>query len=90
MTSRARSWSRVALKLDVVLEALAPEAEGGSQSQAALHNLNELAQYNRFMIAGMLADLTVEHHICVRQADTVGPDPAGFPDQLQAYQIRIE
>ena len=90
MTSRARSWSRCALKIDVVLQALALEAENGSQKVAALHNLEMLAQYNRLMIAGMLADLTVEHQACVRQTDTADPDPADLPFQLHKFESRID
>ena len=61
MTSRARTWSRAALKIDKMIQALVDEAEYGARKECALHNLKLMASYKRLMIAGMLADLTVEH-----------------------------
>ena len=77
MTSRAKSWSRGALKIDAVFKALAKEAEFGARKEAAMYNIRELASYKRLMIAGMLADLTVEHQSIVRQTDVADLDPVG-------------
>ena len=62
------------MTIDAILEAVARDAEDGPQKHTSLYNLQELDQYNRLMIAGRLADLTVEHQYCVRQEDIVDPD----------------
>ena len=90
MTSRARSWSRGALKIGAVFKALAREAEEGPRKEAALHNLQMLAPYKRLMISGLLADLTVEHQICVRQTDVSDPDPAELPLIMRRFENRVD
>ena len=89
MSSRARSMSRAVLKIDPLLTALAREAEGGSKKEAALHNLRMIAPYRRLVIAGLLADLTVEHHKCVRETDVEDPDPAEIAHQLARFESRV-
>ena len=89
MSSRARSMSRAVLKIDPLLTALAREAEGGSKKEAALHNLRMKAPYRRLVIAGLLADLTVEHHKCVRETDVEDPDPAEIAHQLARFESRV-
>jgi hypothetical protein len=88
MTSRARSYGRGILKIDALLMALAKEAEGGARAEAALHNLRELAKYNRLMIAGMLADFTVEHQLMVRHTDVADPDPVEVPQLMRQFVAR--
>ena len=90
MTSRAKSWSRGALKIDSVFKALAKEAEFGARKEAAMYNIRELASYKRLMIAGMLADLTVEHQSIVRQTDVADPDPVEVPQLMRQFVVRME
>ena len=84
MTSRARTWRRAALKIDKMIQALADEAEHGARKECALHNLQAIASYNRLMIAGMLADLTVEH-----QARIPPPTPLACCGNFVERQARI-
>jgi len=90
MTSRARSYRRGALTIDGVFKALAKEAEGGARKEAALHNIQELSKFNRLMIAGMLADLTVEHQQMVRPTDTADPDPVEVPQLMRQFAARVD
>ena len=50
----------------------------------------ELASYKRLMIAGMLADLTVEHQSIVRQTDVADPDPVEVPQLMRRFVVRME
>ena len=70
-SSRARALSRQSLKITEVFSMLAREAEGGHLKRDALHNLRELSPYRRLMLCGLLADVTFEHHLLIRQTDTV-------------------
>ena len=89
MSSQARSLSRASLKLSDVLSALAREADGQTSAksvQAARYNIKEIASYRRLMIAGLLADLCVEHHKAIRQADRETCDPAMVAAYLQDFE----
>ena len=89
MSSQARSLSRASLKLSDLLTALAREAEGSASSksvQAARYNIREIASYRRLMIAGLLADLCVEHHKAIRQAGTETCDPAMVASYLADFE----
>ena len=92
MSSQARALSRASLKLSDLLTALAREAEGSASSksvQAARYNIRELASYKRLMIAGLLADLCVEHHKAIRQADTEACDPAMVAAYLTDFEKTV-
>ena len=89
MSSQARSLSRASLKLSDLLSALAREAEGqtsAKSAQAARYNIKEIASYRRLMVAGLLADLCVEHHKAIRQADTETCDPAMVAAYLSDFE----
>ena len=89
MTSRARSYTRQALKHVGALSALAREAEEGPMNDDALFNIRQLASYKRLMIAGMLGDLALEHQLCVHRADTRDPDPAELDVCVLRFNQRV-
>ena len=91
-SSRARALARSAMKLPDLLSLLAREADGSSASpsvQAARHNLREVCSYNVLMVAGLLADLCVEHHKCVREVDQANLDPAMVGAYIHKFKQRV-
>ena len=89
MSSRANVYRRIAgVHLTDLLSALALECEDGAMKTEARHNLRSMAPFGRFMLAGLLADLTVEHHKAVRETDTADPDPALVSQQLARFKLR--
>lgn len=89
MSSRANVYRRIAgVHLTDMLSALARECEGGAMKKEALHNLRSMAPFRRFMLAGLLADLTVEHQKAVRETDTADPDPCLVSQQLARFRLR--
>ena len=80
------------MKLPDFLSLLAREADGSSTSpsvQAARHNLREVCSYNVLMVAGLLADLVVEHQKCVREVDQAELDPAMVGAYIHKFKQRV-
>ena len=88
MSSRSKPYRRAALKMLPLFAALAAEAEDGKYADATLANLKEIAPYRRFTLAGMLADLTVEHRHAVLETDTGDPDPSMTEGLLIRFEER--
>ena len=88
MSSRSRPYQRSTLKMRSLLCALAAEAEGGGYADATLANLKKIAPYLRFVLAGMMADLTAEHRHAVLETDTGDPDPSMTEAVLTRFEDR--
>ncbi len=85
--SRSRTYSRATRGIRDLLGALAREASGkSSKREAAKHNIKAISGYCRLMIAGMMADLTVEHQMAVLCTDKGDPDVT----QVLATELRFE
>ena len=72
------------------MSALAREVEGGANADAALFNLKTIALFNRLMLAGLLADLTYEHYLAVRESDIADPDPTLVLRNLMRFEQRCK
>ena len=90
ISSRSRTYSRESLLIGPLMEALAHEAEDGRWMAAAAHNIEEIAPYPRMMIAGMMGDLTCEHHHALRPSDALDPDPADVEIALVTLKQRLK
>ena len=89
-SSRSRTYTRESLLMGQLLEALAREAEDGRYKEAAAHNIRQIAPYPRMMIAGMMGDLTCEHHAALRPTDTKDPDPGDVDLILVRLKQRLK
>ena len=80
------------MKLPDLLSALAREVDGNSSSdsgKAARYNLREVCSHPVLMVAGLLADLCVEHHKCVREVDQEALDPAMVGAYIHKFKQRV-
>ncbi len=88
MTSRSRPYARVCMRVKSLLAALAHEATHGPEKDTAMAVLREIAPYKRIMLAGLMADLTFEHHKAVRETDTSDPCPIQAVGVIQRFKSR--
>ena len=89
-SSRSRTYTRESLLIGQLLEALAHEAEDGRYKEAAAYNITQIAPYPRMMIAGMMGDLTCEHHAALRPTDAKDPDPGDVDLTLLRLKQRLK
>ena len=73
------------------MQAVAREAESGSKySAAAEYNLRTIAPYTRLMLAGMIADMMLEHMTLTMRSDVYDPDPTIVERDLIQFERRMQ
>ena len=92
--SRARPYARECRRWNAIWSSVAAEAEGGDKerSELAASFLTHLGGENsaRLLLAGLLADLAVEHYAWVATGDKANPDTTTVVARAESFVHRLD